>query len=347
MSESSQSKSCKIKFRKPLSLSNVIAGSIQGRFFNLIKRNSRKKSMPTEIDKMTLVDEIFKSGEDTKVSQGVYQDESGKKFFVKKWEGNKRDFSYFGLQNEMMSYKIIGSVLDRLGANLPEKFSKIRVPRIIKCEKNKKKLLAVVEFLEGENVQSLSPKRKIETYFLISDFMNFLGEKMTKDERESFTLRSPANYAILHPFILGKSLLVNPNLRKSIVKGSFVFWKNLFNLVRNSETRFIHRDLHFQNILLLGDEIGIIDLEFCVFSDPLQELITTLRYNWNEKFGDLLLKEILERQGGRDAFAGVFRCLAANSVVHGLTDGDKIGEDDMKRYLDFLEFARENKHIGK
>lgn len=238
-----------------------------------------------------------------------------------------------------MSYEIINRILDRMKGNIPERFSKIKIPKLVACEKSRKNLLAVIEFIEGEGADAFSAEEKIETYFLIYDFMNFLGENMTEEERKHFTFRSPANYAILQPLIFGKALLANPDARRDIARGAFLFWKNFPYLVKNAEAKFVHRDLHFRNILSSGNGLSLIDLEFCVFSDPLHELITTLRYHWGEKFGDLLLEKIIEKQSKRSSFSEMFKCLAANSIIHGLTDGDKIKEDDMKRFLDFLKFV--------
>lgn len=78
MTNLSQGKNCKKSHKKSLSLANVIAGSIKGRFLGFL--NGKGEKMPSTIGKLDLVREVFKSGEGTRVSQGIYKNRNGKVF---------------------------------------------------------------------------------------------------------------------------------------------------------------------------------------------------------------------------------------------------------------------------
>lgn len=96
------------------------------------------------------------------------------------------------------------------------------------------------------------------------------------------------------------------------------------------------------NIIISKNRATLIDLQQCVYTEPLHELITTLRYWWkgwkNDGFGKLLLNEVVKRYSNRTNFKKLFQGFSVNSVTHGLT-GAGFSDKIIDGWIDYLKFA--------
>jgi hypothetical protein len=96
------------------------------------------------------------------------------------------------------------------------------------------------------------------------------------------------------------------------------------------------------NIMQIKKGYALIDFQQAVFTEPFHEVITTLRYWWkgwkDEKFGQLLLREIVKRYSKRKNFEHLFQSYSINSVTHGLT-GSGFSKRIVNGWIDFLKFS--------
>lgn len=288
---------------------------------------------PLRIGPFQFVSEIPKTGPKYSYRLALYLNSSGKKAFAKLRSARVKGYHYYSLKNEIAVYKALNSVCAR------NKAAKIKIPRLLAEVETPDYLLLLLEYFNGQTAESLTPSQKIKLYFSVSDYLQLLGDLMTKQEKSQISSRTPYNLAFLFPILLLKSIFNYPFRSLDLFRGSLVFIKNFPVLKKNFLFRLIHRDLHFSNIILQKNKAILIDFQQCVFTDPLQEYVTTLRYFWKDgNFYKQLLHEILVRNSSRQQFPAILRSLMANSAIHGLTDNG-FPERTIINWFDFLKFA--------
>ncbi len=199
----------------------------------------------------------------------------------------------------------------------------------------------MVEFVEGKVIESYKPYAKIHVYFKIVDFLKYIGKNLTDTEKKRISKRTPLQYILLYPLLVFNSFFVNPDAMPYVIAGVPKFVSLVPIMLKNSELELVHRDLHFINISRHKKGYALVDFQQCVYTEPLHELITTLRYWWKLKMGDtfdkLLLKELVNKNKDRENFLQLFQVYGINSVTHGLTG--EFSKKIINGWIDFLKFC--------
>lgn len=297
---------------------------------------------PKEINGFVFYSNIKKIGPRKSYNLALYKNDKGKKAVAKMKDARIKGYHYYSLLNEIAVYQILNKALERVGAKIPPKFKNIFIPTMLCKYEDENLLILLVEFVEGQTAEDLSSEEKITIYFKIIDFLNFIGSKLTKVERERISKRTPLHYLLLYPLLVVKSIFTYPNSAPYVLSGIPIFIKCLPAIFNDSRKTLVHRDLHFMNIIVSNNNLFLVDLQQCVYTEPLHELITTLRYWWkgwkNERFGKLLYAEIIKRNSGRKNFKKLFQAFTINSVTHGLT-GAGFSKKIINGWLDFMKLG--------
>lgn len=297
---------------------------------------------PSEIGDYLFHSRMKKVGPRKSYPLAIYKNIKGEKAIAKMKDSRIKGYHYYSLLNEITMYEILNGAIKRIGNKVPKEFSNIYIPKFLHKYEDKKRVVSLIEFVEGDIAEKISPSEKIPIYFKVMDFLQFIGEHLTESQKKRISKRTPIKYLLLYPLLVIKAIVTYPQSTPSVIRGIPVFLTALPAIFSDSKKTLVHRDLHFMNILISKHKISLIDLQQCVYTEPLHELITTLRYWWNgwrdEQFGKLLLREILKRYSGRKNFRKLFQGYSVNSVTHGLT-GPGFSKKIINGWIDFLKFA--------
>lgn len=269
----------------------------------------------------------------------LYKNGEGKKAVAKMRSAKIKGYHYYSLLNEIHIYELLNSAVERTMDRMPKQFRQMHIPQLIKKVETKDCLIALIEFIEGETAENLKPDQKIKLYLKTVDFIDFLGNQLTDAEKKQISQRTAINYILLYPLLLTKAMFTYPRAIPYLFRGAIFFIKSFPIVSKNLRYTLVHRDLHFQNIIIKDDRISLIDLQHCVFTEALHEFITTLRYRWKEdRFYTLCLSEIKNRYSKRKEFENLFKAYTINSVTHGLT-GRNFPAQTVDSWIDFLKFG--------
>ena len=330
-----------MKENKPYDLFRMLLNSILAEILKVFVKNL-KPTFPKNIGDYVFIKPFRKIGPRKSYELAIYQNKQGKKAIAKMISAKIKSYHYYSLLNEISIYNTLNSATARLKKNIPVQYIDVYIPRFINTYEDGFRLISLVEFVEGEVVQNHSAEKKLELYIKITSYLNYLGENLTKAEKSQISERKSLNYIVLYPILAVKAVITHPYSFPYVLKGMVRFLRNIPILLKESRSSLIHRDLHFKNILKCENGHALIDFQQMVFSEPLHEFITTLRYFWygakRKEFGRLLLSEIIKKNAKRKKFNELFQSYAINSVTHGLT-GSGFSKDIISGWLDFFKFS--------
>ena len=270
---------------------------------------------------------------------GIYRNSKGSKAIFKMKDARIKDLHYYSLKNEIAIYDILNKATSRFSSSTPKKFHGICFPNKIAVKDTQDILGILIEYIEGKRVSELSPRKKVEIYFDIIEFLGYIDNHLTDKERGRISRRGPVHYLILFPFLAIKAILTYPRSAIFVLSGIPFFLAAIFVMLRDRKIALIHRDIHFENILISNKKLVLIDLEQCVLTDPFYEAVTTLRYYWKkDNFYLLLLDSVLQKYSFRKNFRLLFKGLIVNSATHGLT-GKKFPKEMIDSWIDFLKYG--------
>ena len=330
-----------MKNNKQYDLFRMLLNSIWAEILALFVRDATP-TFPSNIGNYVFIKPFKKIGPRKSYLLAIYQNKKGKKAIAKMKSSKIKGYHYHSLLNEINLYKILNSAIRRIKKDIPSKYKNLYIPQLITSYEDKEILLSLVEFVDGEVADSYNAKDKIKLYIKITDFFNYLGQRLTAEERNQISVRKSINYIALYPFLVIKAIITYPLSIKYVLMGMVKFFRYIPIMMKESKESLIHRDLHFKNILKGENGYVLIDFQQMVLSEPLHEMITTLRYFWNGKqgreFGRLLLGAIVKKYSKRKKFNELFQSYAINSVTHGLT-GSGFPKEMISSWLDFLKFS--------
>ena len=331
----------KTKQQRTYDLSTLLFRNLLGFFIGKIVHSDRLQ-FPKTIGTYKFESDMKKTGPRKSYLLAIYKNNRGQKAIAKMRDARIKAYHYYSLLNEIVMYKILNSAMRRLKNKIPSRFSDIYIPKFLNQYEDDKMLVSLVEFVDGKIAEDLSPEKTISVFFKMVDFLNFMGKHLNEEEKKNISKRTPIDYLFFYPLLAAKAVVTYPKSTPHVIRGIPVFLRALPAIFSSSKHTLVHRDLHFMNIIISKDRVTLIDLQQCVYTEPLHELITTLRYWWkgwkDERFGKLLLAEIINRYSNRTNFKKLFQGFAVNSATHGLT-GPGFSRKTINGWIDFLDFA--------
>ncbi len=311
-------------------------------FFDLLVKRfvkPQKFNAPKEIGSYKLKFKFKKQWKSDTGKLGIYESIDGKKAFGKTVNYKYKNASYIKLKNEIEIYKLIDKVISNLTKKNKSKFNSFRIPKFIHSSESKNSLSLLVEYVEGIRADNLSSDDKFNLYIKNIDFLDNLGSSMSNSQKNTFYKRTSINYVLLYPLLLIFALIRNFESRKELLRGAFIFIKNFNLLFLQNKLVLTHRDLHFKNIIVNEKENILIDFESAVFTVPYYDVVTTLRYEWNDlEFTKLLISTIEKENILNNKFENYFKLLMIISSTHGLT-ANNFSKKEINQINKFLSFG--------
>lgn len=331
----------------PLPLWRMLLLSIYGSGKKYMIPGNKNITMPLSLEGYKFVSNMSTSNLQPDISVGMYKNTKGKKILVKIWHGVSKDYYYYTFINEIRTYLVINSVINRIQKSLPVNLKNVSIPNIIFVGKTGNQVIVAREYKNGTPAFYKSSNEKLVSYFKCIDFLSFIGKSMNQQEKNLITRRAATFYIFCYPIIFIKAIITYPENYKLFVQSIVPFIQSMLHLPADFKETLAHRDLHFKNIILSKKSVSIVDLQYCAFTDFLHELATTLRYRWKvDDFQNLFLKEIAKRYGNRKYFKAIFRGFIINSVIHGFTN-KRIPKEKTDRWISLLEVMIRPNYINK
>jgi hypothetical protein len=297
------------------------------------------RSLPKRVNEFVLQKELEKIGTAHAYHLAKYKTAGGEYAFAKMWIGRYKNFSYFSLKNELQMYVLLTKTQKRLKKTMPDRFKKCYIPELLEWKESGNSLIMFTEYVEGKIANDTTTDGKLKAYWLLTDYISFLGENMTNEEKSQIPHRGFWSFVFLYPLLVVAVCFAHPELIGLILQGIPVFARSLSTLAGNSNQTLIHRDLHFKNILVERTRYTLIDLQLCARTYKLYEYVTTLRYRWGEDdLHQKLLTEVREKLQTSPDFRSMFKGLGVFSATHGLT-GTHFPKQKIEFWKNFLQFS--------
>ena len=130
--------------------------------------------------------------------------------------------------------------------------------------KKKKKLVIYKKLIDLLlKIQKIKPKLKIKNFINGSHVMNKYSNKYLFQESDLF-------FDWYLPLFLNKKKIVNIK-----IKSKKILLK-LYNRLNFSNSHFVHRDYHAQNLMKVGKKIGVIDSQDALIGNPAYDLVSVI-----------------------------------------------------------------------
>lgn len=299
-------------------LLNLLVNAAKNHHSDNAPRNIIK--LPARIGKYRLVKDLTeaKHGE---VSVGLYSSANGKKVVAKIWTGHLKNYSYHSLRNEYLVYDMVNKLISRISTKVPNDLKDVHVPKLVSYTEYAFQSILLIEWIEGKTLESYSDKKVFDGYFLISRYLDFLSDHVSKNELKNISIRTGIHYIFLYPLLLIKALASNFKSRGVILRGIPSYLNMVLPLVLNKKLSLVHRDLHFKNIIVSDGKLYIIDFQLLTYTYKIYEYVSTLRYCWDKnrlkrQFYNQVLNLIPSNQ------VGFLKSMIVFFATHGLISAD-------------------------
>lgn len=186
-----------------------------------------------------------------------------KRALGKAYFGIQRNHLYFGLQNEIRTYKLLAT--KNSGAI---KINKIYfdIPKIIDVVRDGNKLIALMEEKEGST--KIEKRNLVETYEGAIEYIKKL--RVSKELKQSINNVSRYYMLFTSPVVLLFALHYRPKLRALIFKNYLYFIMNWKITSKYKWNTLIHRDLR-ASLLKTKNRVFVIDWQLASTSNDLLE----------------------------------------------------------------------------
>lgn len=254
---------------------------------------------------------------------GIYRDEHGNEVLLKTWEGSAKTYEYFQFIKEVRLYELLHSVLGRVGSSMDKKYKNVRIPKLIEKNIGSKKITAVFEYMPDcihlSDVESIS--QKFENYKLATEFWRYLGDNLTDLERMKLPRRGLVATLFTYIVVLSYALIRYPRLVLSLLKTIKIVSTSIPSLNETWSEQLVHRDFHFENVLVNKDYIAIIDFGDNALTHGMQVFTNSLHWEWDNPVSrEVILMSIVDLFGKSKNTDNNFRALFAISAVSLLHD---------------------------
>lgn len=276
-----------------------VRGQIQ--FFDRLVANlDQDGNFPSHLYGYDFVKE-HKSAHKSAYQFAIYKNDQGKEIFVKRWQGSVKNLSYYWLKNEIRSYKIIQTILDR---NQSE-FSSLTLttPTYITSFATSRSLYLLIDFVKGQELASRSTTVKVSSIDKALAYFSQLTRLASPAEKRQLLHRGGLYFALLLPFITLKAMIHHPAHFITLLKSALSVAWVLPRLIFHKDLVITHRDYNDWCIKLDKSTGRIYDLQLMCLADPVLEhaVIILKKYHDHEfisaYFSSKHFKKLLPTQG--------------------------------------------------
>jgi len=163
--------------------------------------------------------------------------------------------------NNILAPKLYGSNFSK-GVIVIEDFGNISFHKILTQKKNKLAIYKkIIDLLF--KIQKIQPKTKIES-------INGRFHRVRKYSRKQLIKESDLFFDWYLPLFFKKKKVLNiKNKSKKILL-------NLYKKINFSNSYFVHRDFHSQNLMKIRGKIGVIDSQDAIIGNPAYDLVSLI-----------------------------------------------------------------------
>jgi N-acetylmuramate 1-kinase len=264
----------------------------------------------------------------------IYKNKKSKIIILSKKEKYKNLIAYSAINQYLRKNKILAPRLYsqdyKKGIFIIEDFGDLSFYKILLKKKNKlniyKKLVNLLI-----KIQSIKPKSKIK---------NIIKKPYKIEEYTNKYLQSESNlfFSWYLPIFFNKKKTAK--IKKEVNKILF----NLYKKLNFSNSYFVHRDYHSQNLIAFGSKIGVIDSQDALIGNPaydLASLIDDVRIKTSTKLKKQILNYYLKKfKGNREQFLEDFNILSVqrNMKIIGIFSR-LFKRDSKKKYAHLIPYA--------
>ena len=213
---------------------------------------------------------------------------SSKIIVVAKKEKYKNLIAYLAINNFLKKNKILAPRLFEYnfekGIIVIEDFGDLSFYKVIIKKKNKLKIYKkLVDLLI--KIQKIKPKQKIKSIVGKSHIIKKYSIKHLNQESDLF-------FDWYLPLFLNRKEALNVKTKAK------KFLKDLYSKLNFSNSFFVHRDYHVQNLMKVGNKIGIIDSQDALIGNPAYDLVSLIddvRINTSTKLKNQIYSYYLEK----------------------------------------------------
>lgn len=293
---------------------------------------------PANIAGYTFSHEFEKKGHNKFFRLGIYKNKYGKQAIAKIYSTSIKDYNYFTIRNEVRMYQLLNIAKTRSRKSLPYRLRQVILPKLIKTYETDKELVMLLDYIEAQPIKHVKADKQVEMYMLIVDYLTFLYDSLSQEEKNMIELRNGASYIKLFPLLVLKSAFTHPRLIPLLPKAILLFYKDAKYLRQTTNYSIVHRDLHFRNILYNAKNVILLDLQLCVRTFPMFEYCNSLRMLWKQNdFHAVLLQKLRKKYQDNPEQLHLFRVLSIHSAIHGLT-GKQFSHYKIDCWIEFLRF---------
>lgn len=287
----------------------------------MMRRSSNKKLYyPNRIGKYRLLSKINKTNNFNNYGIAIHRDNKGRKVFVKTWQGETKNFTYYSLINEYNMAKILSEKINNTGK------SKFRVPNPIGYLKTKNSLSAIFEYIDGNALSKFPIERQSIIINEAILFLDKLTPSLNKNDEKYIKKRGRFFYLFSLPLIFLYSFLLEKESKKTIFYSLLRTYFHYFSIL-NKRLTLVHGDLFPDNIFVTKSQFYILDSEHMKYT--LAEY--DLNYLSTTKKGVKLLLYILKNRKNfiQDTFLRLYIAMQFSIVVDPKTK--------QRPYFDYLK----------
>lgn len=266
---------------------------------------------------------------------GLYRDRSGHQVIAKIWAGKFKNYSYFSLHNEYQVYQILTAVAARVAPLLPPRLRFVHIPALINYTEGPHSAILCLEYVPGRLSTDLPDQELQKTYLLSVDYLEYLSAHLTPQELRLLSRRHALHYASIFPLLLVIAWVRQPGTGPLLLRAWLGYVRALPAFLTERSLTLVHRDLHFENILVTGRHIYLLDFQMCVLTYPVCEYINTLQYCWDK---NRLRAEILTLISSKYGDDPLVKLLMIQHGVHCLI-GRNFSPQVIQSFIHFLRFG--------
>ena len=224
----------------------------------------------------------------------------GNRIFVKSWLKPPKS-----ALNEVRAYRLLSSSLK----------GRVKLPKLLFVDRSKSRLDIGLEYVEGKTLGNFPLAQQLSVYREVISALSSLPAMGTG------IFARPALYLILSfPYLVFKALLVGQVDWRIIMQTSRLFLGNAHTLLF-TKTRFVHRDLGLDNIMVTNNCIYLLDFQYAAKSLPEYELAGIWRsLSRDGRLSSSFLQEVKNEYCVNKLSLTRFKLMSIYYAVLGLTD---------------------------
>lgn len=235
------------------------------------------KLMPKNIGEYRLKNTILPKNHVTKYSYGEYRSKLGRRVFVKRWVGEKRDLDYYGLLNEIKILQFFR--LSRL--LVPDIFVRGIASEYVDSFISDFEVILILKYVSGQDISSLPAVQKVSIYERIITSIQVFNHN-TK-AFHGISKRPQFYWVMVVPLILIVSLFKNPFKLGAIMGGILIFLRVLPDFLIDQDKQLVHRDLSDHNIIMRGNGVSLLDFQLSTIGNRLIDYVVPLIKNHKQQ----------------------------------------------------------------